>query len=241
MIVRGRLLLLPLVLVLLFCRPRVLIADSLDLWNAYTVDFPLLKNRTLSWSTLFETRFRDDISDFYRFQFYLGPVYDACENLSLSIRYGYIDEEKDETFQSENRFMLYLVPGLRLSDLGIEGWHLGGLSVRCEIRLDFRFRPSMDETFSWRFRLVPSASYPVRISRHVQLKPVVKQAVYMDFEDGLSRDPYVGQTRTVAGIAAEFHEHFRVSLSYIWLNQRSGPGEDWDGSNVIQTGLGYTF
>lgn len=57
--------------------------DSWDMWNAYFVNVPLLEKEGLSWFTLFETRFRDDITDFYRYHFYLGPVYKTWQVLTL--------------------------------------------------------------------------------------------------------------------------------------------------------------
>jgi len=211
-----------------------------EMWNTYSVDFPLLKDRSVYWETLFETRFNDDMSHLFHYQFYIGPMWKCSKYLDLGIKYGYIEEEKAGEFELENRMMLYIRPRCRLSDLGVTTWP-GKISLTLENRVDFQWRSSMDPCFSWRFRVYPSVSYPVYESEELTITPYLRQAVYFQFADGLSEDIYVSQLRTYAGVSLLIYQHTTISVYYMWHESRSKPDAEWKGCNILGTTIGYRF
>lgn len=52
------------------------------MWNKYAFKLPLVKKKA-DLNASFETRFREDIDEFYRYQFYMGPDYHLYPWLTL--------------------------------------------------------------------------------------------------------------------------------------------------------------
>ena len=227
------------IIFLVFClRSSVLLSYPAGTWNAYSVNFPLLKKHKLYWYTRFETRFSEDITYFYRYQVYLGPEYTPLRYLYLSLKYGFIEESfNNKPFQTENRLMLYITPQCKLADLDVNIWGLGKLKFEVENRFDFRIRAYKTDPYSWRYRVYPKISYPFHISKNLTLSPVVKQAFYFKLREG----GFFSQGRTYGGVSAKIYRRLNVTLYYMRLIERPSPRGHWAGLNIIGTSIGYKF
>lgn len=215
---------------------RVSASDDNHLWNKYTFKLPLA-GKKLSLNGAFETRFREDMNEFFRYHFYIGPDYKPCKWLTLGMQYGNIQSGDPGDFTTEHRFMYFVTPKFSLSDLGMDACRLGPLTLTLQNRLDWRIRENRDHVHTWRYRIYPKLSYPLITTENYTISPYVGNACYFDFTDNTA----FNQNRTYAGFSAKIHDHVSLNLYYMRLNTRSGSGGSWTGANIFGTGLGYEF
>ncbi|HOE27055.1 MAG: DUF2490 domain-containing protein [Candidatus Aureabacteria bacterium] len=221
---------------ILAVRATVCAGDDWKMWNKYAFKLPLVKKKA-DLNASFETRFREDIDEFYRYQFYMGPDYHLYPWLTLGWQYGNIQEGEPGEFRTEHRFMHFVTPRFKLRDLGIERHGLGDLACTLENRLDWRIRPHKAHRNSWQYRIYPKISYPIVKRERFQISPFVADAFYFDLADGIA----YRQNRIYGGLSFKLLAHLNLDVYYMRLAERAGRGGDWDGGHVIGTGVSYAF
>jgi hypothetical protein len=211
-------------------------ADDWQMWNKYNIGVPVIKDKLFIKGT-FETRFRDDLDEFFRYHFYIGPDYKLYKWLTLGLRYGNIQSGDPGDFHTEHRLMQYVTPKFKLADLGVQKYYLGPLTLNLENRLDWRIRHDKEYVYTWRYRIYPKFSYPVYKTEKLTISPYVGNAFYFDFTDGIAYN----QNRIYAGLSFKMLQHIGMGFYYMRLASRSGSGGPWTGAHVIGTQLGYDF
>ncbi|MCX6357939.1 MAG: DUF2490 domain-containing protein [Candidatus Aureabacteria bacterium] len=212
-------------------------ADDWQMWNTYGFKLPVIKKK-LDLNYSMDTRFRDDMDEFFRYHFYIGPDYHMRKWLTLGIQYGNIQQKPvDGEFQTEHRIMYFVTPKFKLADLGIERYGLGDLNISFQNRLDQRIRHYADHTYTWRYRIYPKLSYPVYTCKYITVSPYVADAFYFDFTDNIA----FSMNRLYSGLNFKVFGQIGIDFYYMRLAERSGRGGPWNGSNVLGTGLAYEF
>ena len=219
-----------------FAHSWAMAADDWETWNNYSFKLPPIK-KNLCLKGAFETRFRDDLDEFYRYQFEMGPDYKLFTWLTLGFYYRIIEEGDPGEFQTEHRFIQQVTPEFGLKDIGIDRYRLGPLKISLQNRLEWRIRHYKDHVQTWRYRFYPKVSYPVFKTEKLTISPYVGNAFYFDFTNNVA----FNQNRLYNGLSFKMFKHVVLDLYYMRLAKRSGRGGDWDGSHVIGTGLGYVF
>ena len=211
-------------------------ADDWQMWNTYNFRLPVIEKK-LFLKGAFETRFRDDLDEFYRYQFEMGPDYKPFKWLTLSLYYRIIQEGDPGDFHTEHRIIPQVTPKFMLSDFGIDRYYLGPLTLSLQNRLEWRIRHYQSHVNTWRYRFYPKLSYPVFKTEKLTLSPYVGNAFYFDFTNGVGYN----QNRLYCGLSFNLFKQVGLNLYYMRLAKRSGNGGDWTGSHVIGTGVGYDF
>ena len=211
-------------------------ADDWQMWNKYQFKLPVIKNKLFLKGT-FETRFRDDVDEFYRYHFYIGPYYKLYKWLTVGCEYGNIQSGDPGDFHTENRLMYYVTPKFSMSDLGVDKWLLGPLTLTLQNRVDWRIRYYTSHVNTWRYRIYPKFSYPVLKTEKLTISPYVGDAFYFDFTNGIGYN----QNRIYGGLGFTLFKDVGLNLYYMRLTTRSGNGGDWTGSHIIGTGAAYDF
>ena len=100
---------------LLSCSATALLADDdWQMWNDYAIKYPLIKNK-VDMNGIFDTRFRNDMDEFFRYHFYVGPDYYPWKWLLLGFQYGNVEQKPaGGDFQTEHRFMWFVTPKFSL-------------------------------------------------------------------------------------------------------------------------------
>lgn len=211
-------------------------ADDWKLWNKYKINYSVIPKKLIMHG-VFETRFREDVDEFYRYHFYVGPEYYLYKWLSVGAVYGNIQTGLPGDFHTEHRFMYFVTPKFTMKDLGIDGYGLGPLKLSVPNRVDWRIRHHRDHVMTWRYVITPKLSYPVIKTEKFTLSPYVANRWYFDLTDGIGYN----QNRIYAGLAFKLYKHVGLDTYYMRLASRSGNGGDWTGSHVIGTGLAFNF
>jgi hypothetical protein len=206
-------------------------ADDLSMWNKYSFKLSVIPKK-LFLKGKFETRFRDDLDEFFRYHFYIGPDYKPWKWLTLGLQYGNIQSGDPGDFHTEHRLMYYATPKFKLAELGFDQWHLGSTTLTLQNRLDLRIRHNKDHVYTWRYRFYPKLSYPVYKTENLTFSPYVGDAFYFDFTDGIA----FNQNRIYTGLSIGVAKHTTLDFYYMRLDSRSGSGGNWTGENVIGTG-----
>lgn len=223
---------------LLLCSASILsAADDWQMWNTYGFKLPVFKKKAALVGSM-DTRFRDDMDEFFRYHFYIGPDYYPWKWLTLGIQYGNIQQKPvGGEFQTEHRIMYFVTPKFSLADVGVEKYGLGDFNLNLQNRLDQRIRHYADHTYTWRYRFYPKLSYPVYKNKYVTVSPYVADAFYFDFTDGIA----FNTNRIYGGWNFKVFDHIGLDLYYMRLAERSGRGGPWTCSNVVGTGVNYEF
>jgi len=211
-------------------------ADDWRMWNTYSFKLPVIKKK-VDLNGIFETRFRDDMDEFYHYHFYVGPDYYPWRWLILGMQYGNIQEGEPGEFNTEHRLMFFVTPKFKLADLGVDKFALGNLSLNLQNRLDLRIRYYKDHVYTWRYRFYPKLSYPVFKSEKLTISPYVANAFYFDLTNNIA----FNQNRVYGGLSFQFSKHLSFDWYYMRLAERSGRGGNWTGSNVCGTAVAYNF
>lgn len=211
-------------------------ADDWNMWNKYSFKLPVIKKK-LDLNGVFETRFREDMDELYRYNFYVGPDYHLYKWLTLGWQYGNVQEGEPGEFHTEHRFMHFVTPKFKLRDFGVDRYGLGDFSLNLENRLDWRIRQKATFQNTWRYRFYPKLSYPVYKRERLEVAPYVADAFYFDFTDGIG----FNQNRIYGGLTFKLFKHLNLDMYYMRLATRKGAGGDWTGGHVIGTGVGYNF
>jgi hypothetical protein len=211
-------------------------ADDWRMWNTYSFKLPLVKNR-VDLNASMDTRFRDDMDEFYRYHFYVGPDFLLNKFLTMGWQYGNIQEGDPGDFHTEHRFMHFLTPKFKLKDLGLKDSPLGDFSFNLQNRLDWRFRYFKEHKNTWQYRFYPKVSYPVYKGEKLEISPYVGDAFYFDLTNGIA----FRQNRIYSGLAFKLFKHLTLEWYYMRLAERSGRGGPWDCSHVIGTVANYAF
>jgi hypothetical protein len=157
--------------------------------------------------------------------------------LTVGLQYGNIQEGDPGDFHTEHRFMYFITPKFKLSDLGMERWKLGPTTVTLENRLDWRIRHYKPHVQTWRYRFKPELAYPVYNTEKLTVSPYVSDAFYFDFTDGIG----FNQNRIYGGLKLALLKHIKLGFYYMRKLDRSGNGGPWTGTNVLGTSAGYDF
>ncbi|MDD5557087.1 MAG: DUF2490 domain-containing protein [bacterium] len=221
---------------LLCAAPAARAADDWNMWNSYAFKLPVVERR-LDLRGSFETRFRDDMDEFFRYHFYIGPDYHPSRWLTLGWQYGNVQEGAPGDFHTEHRFMHFLTPKFKGKDVGLKDTPLGDLSVSLQNRLEWRIRHHKDHLHTWRYRFYPKVSYPVYKGERVEVSPYVADAFYFDLADGAAYN----QNRVYGGLSFRILGRVDLDLYYMRLATRSGAGGDWTGGHILGSGITYTF
>jgi len=211
-------------------------ADDWMMWNTYSFKLPVIKKK-VDLNGIFETRFRDDMDEFFRYHFYVGPDYYPWKWLTLGIQYGNIQSGDPGDFKTEHRIMYFVTPKVKLSDFCLEKLPLGDLNLSVQNRLDQRIRFYADHTCTWRYRFYPKLSYPVFKRKKLEIAPYVGDAFYFDFTNNIA----FNQNRVYSGLTFKLFEYLNLDFYYMRYAERSGRGGDWTCSNVVGTGVAYNF
>jgi len=223
---------------LLFCSATALLADDdWQMWNDYAIKYPLIKNK-VDMNGIFDTRFRNDMDEFFRYHFYVGPDYYPWKWLTLGFQYGNVEQKPaGGDFQTEHRFMYFVTPKFTLGDLGIKNSFLSDFKFTLQNRLEWRYRYYYVFKNTWRYRFYPKISYPVFKSKYLEISPYVGDALYFPLEDSIA----FNENRLYNGVVFKLCKHLSLDFYYMRQATRTGRGGDWTGNNVIGTIATYEF
>jgi hypothetical protein len=212
-------------------------ADDWQMWNTYSFKLPVIKKR-VDLNGIFETRFRDDMNEFFRYHFYVGPDYYPFKWLTLGFQYGNVQQKPvGGDFQTEHRFMYFVTPKFTLADLGLKDSPLSDFRFNLQNRLEWRHRSFYAFTNTWRYRFYPKLSYPVFKSEKLDISPYVGDAFYFPLEDNIA----FNENRLYGGLTFKLYKQLGLDFYYMRQATRSGRGGDWTGNNVIGTAVSYDF
>ncbi len=211
-------------------------ADDWQMWNDYKFSLPLIEKKLFLKGT-FTTRFRDDLDEFFRYHFYIGPDYKPFKWLTLGYHYGNIQSGNPGDFHTEHRFMHYVTPKFSFSDIGLDKYYLGPLTLTLQNRLEWRIRYHATYKNTWRYRIYPKISYPIYKTEKLTISPYTGNAFYFDFTNNIA----FNQNRIYGGLSFNLFKHVGLDLYYMRMVSRSGSGGDWTGAHVIGTGVAYNF
>ncbi len=212
-------------------------ADDWQMWNDYAIKVPVIKNK-VDMNGIFDTRFRNDMDEFYRYHFYVGPDYYPWKWLTLGFQYGNVQQKPvGGDFQTEHRFMWFVTPKFTLADLGLKDNPLGGFKFNIQNRLEWRHRDFYNLKNTWRYRLYPKVSYPVFKRDNLEISPYVGDAFYFPMERSIA----FNENRLYNGLVFKLYKHLSLDFYYMNDNTRSGRGGDWTGANVLGSVVTYEF
>lgn len=211
--------------------------DDWQMWNTYAFKLPVIEKK-VDLNGIFESRFRNDMDEFYRYHFYVGPDYYPYKWLTLGIQYANIQQKPEGgDFETEHRIMYFVTPKAKLSDFCMKESRLGDFSLSVQNRLDQRIRFYADHTYTWRYRLYPKLSYPVYKGEKLEVAPYAADAFYFPFEDSIS----FNENRLYGGLGFKLRKWLGLDLYYMWRTTRSGRGGPWTGNDVVGTSVCYNF
>jgi len=212
-------------------------ADDWQMWNDFALKVPLIKDK-LDLNGIYDMRFRDDMDEFYRYHFYVGPDYYPYKWLTLGLQYGNVQQKPvDVDFQTEHRFMYFVTPKFTLGDVGLEKPVLKDLKFTLQNRLEWRIRHYAAFEDTWRYRFYPKISYPVYKGEKLDVSPYVGDAFYFPLDDGI----YFNENRLYSGLVFKLYKHLSFDFYYMYDNTRPGRGGDWTGANVLGSMVTYEF
>ncbi|MEI6632205.1 MAG: DUF2490 domain-containing protein [Chlamydiota bacterium] len=212
-------------------------ADDWMMWNDFAVKVPLIKD-TLDLNGIYDMRFRDDMDEFYRYHFYVGPDYYPWKWLTLGLQYGNVQQKPEGgDFQTEHRFMGFVTPKFTLGDIGLEKPVLKDLKFTLQNRLEWRIRHYAAFKDTWRYRFYPKLSYPIYKGEKLDVSPYVGDAFYFPLEDSI----YFNENRIYSGLVFKLYKHLSLDFYYMYDDTRKGRGGDWTGGNVLGSVVTYEF
>lgn len=211
--------------------------DDWRMWNDFALKVPLIKGR-LDLNGIYDMRFRDDMDEFYRYHFYVGPDYHACKWLTLGLQYGNIQQKpEDGEFQTEHRFMYFVTPKFSLGDVGLDRPVVKEFKLTLQNRLEWRIRHYAAHEDTWRYRLYPKLSYPLYKGEKLDISPYVGDAFYFPLDDSI----YFNENRIYSGLVFRLCTHLSLDFYYMYDSTRSGRGGEWTGANVLGSVATYEF
>ena len=214
-----------------------LAADDWQMWNTYAFKLPVIKKK-VDLNGIFETRFRDDMDEFYRYHFYVGPDYYPWKWLTLGIQYGNIQQKPEGgDFETEHRIMYFVTPKAQLSDFCMKGARLWDFSLSVHNWLYYFIVLCSYEIYTWRYKLYPKLSYPVYKGEKFEIAPYAADAFYFPLEDGIS----FNDNRVYGGLGFKLCEWLGLDFYYMWRVTRPGRGGDWTGHDTVGTSVCYNF
>ena len=220
----------------LIAAPTAARADDWGTWNDYAFRLPVIKKR-LSLKGSFQTRFRDNLDEFYYYHFYVGPEYKPLKWLMLSVQYANVQSGEPGDFHTEHRPMLFVTPRFSLAELGVEDNRLGPLTFQFENQLWWRIRNFAIHKQTWRYSIYPLITYPVLKTEKLTLSPYAGNNFFFNLDNNIGYN----ENRLYGGFTVRFFEKVVINLYYMRLAFRPGRGGDWAGSNVIGTGMLLDF
>ena len=212
-------------------------ADDWGTWNDYALRLSIIEEK-LYLRGSFQTRFRDDLNEFFYYHFYFGPEYKPLKWLTLSAQYGNVTSGAPGDFHTEHRPMFFVTPSFSLADLGIdrEG-PLGPLNLQLQNSLWWRIRPYAAHEQTWRYSIFPTLSYPILRTEKLVVSPYVGNDFYCDFTNGMTYD----ENRLYGGCRFRLFKKVVLNLFYMRRSLRPWSGGEWTGSHIIGTGLLLEF
>lgn len=211
--------------------------DDWMLWNDFGVKVPLIKDK-VDLNGSFDMRYRDDMNEFYRHHYYVGPDYYPWKWLTLGLQYGNVQQKPEGgDFQTEHRFMGFVTPKFKLGDIGLDKPVLKDLGLTLQNRLEWRYRHYAAHENTWRYRFFPKISYPIYKAENLTVSPYVGDAFYFPLENNIS----FNENRIYSGLVFKLYTHTSLDLFYMYDDTRKGRGGDWTGGNVIGSNVVYAF
>lgn len=208
-----------------------------QMWNDFALKVPLIKDR-LDLNGIYDMRFRDDVDEFYRYHFYVGPDYYPWKWLTLGLQYGNVQQKPEGgEFQTEHRFMYFVTPKFSLGDVGIDAPVAKDLKLTLQNRLEWRHRSYADFVDTWRYRFYPKVSYPIYKGGKLDVSPYVGDAFYFPLEDSI----YFNENRIYSGLVFKLYKHLSLDFYYMYDVTRKGRGGDWNCANVLGSVATYEF
>lgn len=195
----------------------VLAENDWQYWSQYEASIPIEDNLVLKIKP--EFRYKDDFKDYYYSHMETGLDWEANERFVLGIYYRYINEEKEDDWQVENR------PHL---DATLK-WKLSSLSFSDRNMVEYRIREDK-EFFRYRNRLM--VKFPKCTSFNIQ--PYIAEEPFYDFDA-----EQLNKNRLYAGIDFKIYENLAGGIYYaLESNKKEG---DWSEVNIFSTKLKYSF
>jgi hypothetical protein len=210
--------------------------DDWGTWNNYAFRLPLIEKK-LMMRGAFQTRFRNDLDEFYYYHFQIGPEYRPVRWLTLCFLYWNVESGAPGDFHTEHRPTYIAIPAFSLADLGMDKWRLGPLALSIQNQLWERIRHYYKHHQTWRYSVFPRLSYPAIKTESICISPYTGNDFYFSLENGIGYN----ENRLYGGITVKIAKHTVLDFYYMRRADRPGRGGDWAWSNIIGTGILVDF
>jgi hypothetical protein len=186
-------------------------------WSQYEVSISVNDNVDLKVKP--EFRYKDDFRDYYYSHIEAGLDWKVKDWFIGGAYYRYINEEKNDDWQIENRPHLDATFKWKFSSLSLSDRNM----VEYHIKEDKEF---------FRYRNKLTIKFPKFTSFNIQ--PYIAEEPFYDFDV----DEW-NKNRLYGGVDFKIVQNLTGSVYYILESSKSG--DDWNEVNVLATKLKYTF
>lgn len=193
-------------------------SDDWQYWNQLVCKHEF--NDRLSLDIASEQKWRDDASDFYLYSVFLVPTMRLTKNVSLGAGYRRERKEGEDSWTTENRFLLPLTLKWAVKEWAIQ------------LRSQLEYRDLENEQDRWRFRERIRLSHPVDIGKFT-VTPFVSEELFYDLTVGRAE-----QNRAVVGLSIPWGKHMTLAVFYMNKTERNG---DWSSANILGTEVAVRF
>jgi len=193
-------------------------SDDWQYWNLLTLKHEF--NDTVTLDIASEQKWRDDASDFFLYSVFIVPTVSLTENVSVGAGYRWERRDEDNSWTTENRFLVPLTLKWTMKEWAIQ------------LRNQLEYRDLEDDQDRWRIRERITVKRPVQVGQ-LSVVPFASEEVFYDFTA-----EQMNQNRVAAGLSVPWRK--RMTLTVFYMNKAERDG-DWSSVNVLGTEVAFRF